>query len=840
VSLAGADRPKAIAIFASTRAEAEMAVRHAQTGNTNLPLWVWCGEECEEPIAGCDRLICDKGLSSVREIWPALSIVAWTGARSSIVRKLLPLVLPPFRVVAFNEAGGFFPAKPGAIASHATRRLKDGTTAKVRFAAEWSAGACKWVGARFRDAAQWIFWIIVNAGLWIFRMFRRVLDVILLLWSLVYRGAERVRDCFHWIEESLLALAAKRAAALGPWARTTVQQARRKGHRQLSIDAGRQTARSSAPTAEVLLPNRVWPRRAIVAAVKSDAEFIVLRKQGEAASVDRLLEVARATGAFAVARQTAWSSWRKTAVPRHPFRRLQPGEVAEVFAPFSSLIVIRRDTVAALGVPRGLTAGAALLALFWKACAAGLRNLVVGHEGQITDEQEMSLEDAEFALRLRFSPRLAGLGPERPSRYRGNLAWSPKHMFPFRGKPRVLVVSPYLPFPLSHGGAVRIYNLCRSLSDRVDFVLACFHEANETIEYNPLGEVFREIYVVDIDEKHSDATVPRQIAEYRNAAMSDLIRHLCVKAAIDLVQLEYTQMAEYRIHAGSVPTILVEHDITFTLYEQLSEFNREAETRREYERWRDFEREALQCSNAVWTMSEDEREVALKHRSPRNRTLVIPNGVDLQRFKPERKPSGRREILFVGSFRHLPNLLAYEALRTMIMPTVWLEYPDAVLHVIAGPRHEAAASAAGKAELLKPHPQVRMEGFVSDVAPAYQNCDVVAVPLPLSAGTNIKLLEAMGSGRTIVSTESGCRGLGLKNGVELVVTELDGSFGEAIVMLLGDDHLRERMAQEARRAAVHRFGWDAIAEDAFTSYLELISGRAVTATPEWTEVSPAS
>ena len=61
----------------------------------------------------------------------------------------------------------------------------------------------------------------------------------------------------------------------------------------------------------------------------------------------------------------------------------------------------------------------------------------------------------------------------------------------------MLVVSPYLPYPLSHGGAVRIYNLCRALGSRMDFVLACFREKTDAVDYAKLHEVFREVYVVD-------------------------------------------------------------------------------------------------------------------------------------------------------------------------------------------------------------------------------------------------------------------------------------------------------------------------------------------------------
>ena len=107
--------------------------------------------------------------------------------------------------------------------------------------------------------------------------------------------------------------------------------------------------------------------------MQSDAEFIVLRMRGERGSAAPLIAIARQTNAFAVARQSAHAAWRKQVVTKHPFRRLQTGEVSEVFAPFSSLLVIRRKTLVRLGFPRALTYGGALMMLFWKSSAAGLR-----------------------------------------------------------------------------------------------------------------------------------------------------------------------------------------------------------------------------------------------------------------------------------------------------------------------------------------------------------------------------------------------------------------------------------------------------------------------------------
>jgi polysaccharide biosynthesis protein PslH len=789
-----------------------------------------------EPVEGCKRFVSgSEALNfrrSLRSFWPALSIVAWTGKPAKPALKLGAFAIPPFRVLVLNEAGDFFPAVPGEILRHARRRLRDAAIAIIRRMSGYGRSIAWRTGERILDILRLLWSFAWRAGERILDIFRlawsfvwrageRILDILRLAWSFARRASQRTADIGNWTWELFLAALAYCAQWTSPFAHSAVAKPR---PRSFEVSGG--------TFIEVPVPNRGWPRRAVMRAIgSSNVEFVVLRMRGETDHPDALIATARRTNAFAAAKQIAHSAWRKKVVTKHPFRRLQRGEVAEVFAPSSSLLVLRRETLAIVGVPRALTWGAALMILFWKASAAGLRSVAVGHDGVITDEPAMDLEDTELALRLTCNPSLARFRPARPGRFRGNVAWSPVHRREFRGKPRVLLISPYLPFPLSHGGAVRIYNICRELADRVDFVLACFREVNETVQYGKLHEVFREVYIVDQDQKEPDPTVPRQVAEYRSPAMSDLIRNFCLKREVDAVQIEYTQLAAYQDDTGAVPLILVEHDITFTLYRQLAEFDGLPETRREYDRWLEFERLALQCSNMVWTVSAADRAVALEFGASAKTTKVIPNGVDLIRFTPVRRQKGAPRVLSVGSFRHLPNLLGFETLCEKVMPAVWSEFPDAVLHVIAGPWHERAAELAGKQHLLAADPRIVLHGFVEDVRPAYNEADVVAIPLPVSAGTNIKVLEAMACGRSIVSTPAGCRGLELESGLDAVIVDTDTSFGEfaaEIVKLLGNESLRTRMGIEARRTAERRFGWSSIAEDAFNCYTDLLETPAAT------------
>ncbi len=793
----GGDRPRVIAILGATREEVERSARHVLASSPELPLWAWC-EENAEPVEGCERFVSGGAAAhltdDLRTVWPALSVVAWTASGGSAKFRLVPFFRLPCRVLVQNEVGDFFSAFSAHAVRHIGRRLRDGAVG---------------VGRRTSD------WIRALP------LLRRQIGTIL---------KDSTDAAVNYCVEVMLAVLAVLVGGTAPLARAIVR--RQKGERHLAVEMGR----AGVSSVEVALDGRGWPRRRVLETLRqSDADYVVFRYRGEAADAAPFIELARSANAFAVAKQIAFSHWRQRVLTRHPFRKLQDGEVVQVFAPWSSLLVIRRDAFLALGCPRALTSGGAFLTLFWKAAAAGLLSLVThraGAGGEVSDESAMVLEDSEFAARLALSPELSALGAVHPARGRGNVASMPALACAGTGKPRVLVVSPYLPWPLSHGGAVRIYNLCRELRDDVDFILACFRENGETVEYGKLHEVFREVYVVDADEKKPDPAVPAQVAEYRNSAMADLIRSFCLERRVDLVQLEYTQMAEYRDHTGAVPVLLVEHDITFTLHRQLADTRRDAKTRAEYERWLEFEREALQCSNAVWTMSVNDGYEAIRYGAAAAGVTVVPNGVDLRRYQPEPKCGDEKVILFVGSFRHLPNLMAYEALRDDIMPGIWREFPDAVLHVIAGPAHERAAELAQKSHLLRPDPRIRMEGFVTDVRPAYRGADVVAIPLPVSAGTNIKVMEAMACGRAIVSTPVGCQGLELADGHDLLVADLGEDFALALNALLRDEGLRSRIAADARLTAERGFGWDSIARDAMNSYERLLETRSgVTASP---------
>jgi len=386
------------------------------------------------------------------------------------------------------------------------------------------------------------------------------------------------------------------------------------------------------------------------------------------------------------------------------------------------------------------------------------------------------------------------------------------------GRPRnskrksIAVLTPYFPYPLSHGGAVRMFNLLRETAREFDVILYAFTEepvvhavalkaeADEGVGRRPGGlphpatggpvlEFCSRVYLVEkprYREPRWSTILPPEVGEYDSPAMAAIWR----AREADVAQVEYTYLASY---GGDV---LVEHDVTFDLYQQIRKRRRTFSAWWDWWRWRRFERRSLKRFRSVVVMSEKDQALLGTGR-------VIENGVDLARFAPQPESAGRK-LLFIGSFRHFPNIVAFRYLAEEILPLA----PSIELTVVAGP--DAWLHWTLKTGTLPPAFDFRILEFVADVRPLYYEANLVVVPTLESAGTNVKVLEAMAMERAVISTSSGCAGLGCEHGVNIWIADSAAEFAAGIAKLLEDETLRTKIAAGGRKLVERRFDWRSI------------------------------
>lgn len=189
-----------------------------------------------------------------------------------------------------------------------------------------------------------------------------------------------------------------------------------------------------------------------------------------------------------------------------------------------------------------------------------------------------------------------------------------------------------------------------------------------------------------------------------------------------------------------------------------------------------------------------ERDRAHLARMGMRRVSVVPNALAM----PVEAPgvSAAPTLLFVGAYEYPPNAEAAARLVTRIFPLVRRAVPGARL-LLAGKGGEALPVVrAGVPE------GVEVLGFVPDLDALYAGARVVVCPLVNGGGTRLKLIEAAGYARPMVSTRVGAEGLDFAEVREVVVRDDDAGFAEACVALLRDDGACARLGAAARARAL--------------------------------------
>lgn len=378
---------------------------------------------------------------------------------------------------------------------------------------------------------------------------------------------------------------------------------------------------------------------------------------------------------------------------------------------------------------------------------------------------------------------------------------------------RVAIVSPYFPYPLAHGGAVRIYNLMRESAEEFDLFLFAFAKDPQAQEYAGIMDFCAKAIVLSppyYREPRWSTLDPPETREFNSAPMRRQIEQIRRDYKLDLVQIEYTQMAPY---GGD---ILVEHDITQDLYRQVHERTPSTSAWWNYVRWRRFESKAVRQFRRVVTMSGQDAKLL-----PGANTYVIENGVDLSRFQSEPEQPGAK-LLFVGSFNHFPNVEAFRFFRNDVWPALRAPFPEIELTVVAGRNHILYWRQFTGEEMPPSDPGIRLLDFVRDVRPLYAECNIVIVPTTVSAGTNLKVLEAMAMERAVISTTCGCAGLGLRHAESIWIADHAARFAAGVSRLIDSPAERSKLARAARAIAEQNFDWKQLGQKQRALYRELI------------------
>jgi glycosyltransferase involved in cell wall biosynthesis len=190
----------------------------------------------------------------------------------------------------------------------------------------------------------------------------------------------------------------------------------------------------------------------------------------------------------------------------------------------------------------------------------------------------------------------------------------------------------------------------------------------------------------------------------------------------------------------------------------------------------------------------------LEELGPRVPPLVVPNGVDLERYRCRTETRGEEIIFFVGDLTWPPNAEGLLWFEREVWPAIRRNRPAARVEVL------------GRGAPVSSDDRFRYLGEGGDTRPYWACAAVSVVPLRAGGGTRLKILEAAAAGVPVVSTRLGAEGLTLAEGTEILLHDDPAAFAAAVSNLLSNRDLGRQQAAAARRRVEESYGWEEIGE----------------------------
>jgi glycosyltransferase involved in cell wall biosynthesis len=329
---------------------------------------------------------------------------------------------------------------------------------------------------------------------------------------------------------------------------------------------------------------------------------------------------------------------------------------------------------------------------------------------------------------------------------------------------------------------------------------------------------------------HLASTTPNAVREFWKPEVEWLVQRQTLLHRIDVIQLEYTALAQYARKFEHIACTLFEHDVYFQSVASALPFMYSAvdriKARFEYLRALRFELTRLPECDQIQVCTEENRHYLatfLPRLAPRI-DAGLRAGIDTALYSYPGGPRRPFTLLFLGSFRHTPNKVALDWFTRDVLPLIVAKVPQTRM-LVAGsdppPRH-AFADPANAVELL---------GFVEDIQPLFAQCSLFVCPIRSGSGIRVKLLEAFASGIPVVSTRLGAEGLARQDGEFCALADDAGTFADKVVALLLDTERAARMAARARHEV--DANWDAgvVTDRLAEKYREILAKKRVATSP---------
>ncbi len=393
---------------------------------------------------------------------------------------------------------------------------------------------------------------------------------------------------------------------------------------------------------------------------------------------------------------------------------------------------------------------------------------------------------------------------------------------------KVLMLTPYLPYPLVSGGQIRTYNLLKHLSKNHDITL--FALIKDEVEREHLSELKKYCKKIELFKRTKNPFVLRNIllagfSSYpfvvtRNLplGMKRAVQAELKRTKYDIIHAETFYMMP-NIPSTKIPIILAEQTIEYLGYQDYMKKSNpilRPILKIDIAKIKYWEKYFWKKADKLITMSQEDKNFIDNSLGHRPNISVVANGVDLDFFsKVKKRLPSDPTVLFVGTFKWLPNIEAVDEIVKKIWPLILKKLPNAKLKIVG-------FSPTAKIRAYAKESSIEVMGAIEDIREAFACAHVLLAPIRSGKGTRYKVLEAMITGTPVVATTLAAEGLDLQNGTNVLIADSSGDLAEATIRLLRDAALQKKLGEAGEKIVRKDYSWDSIAKELDKVYKEFL------------------
>ncbi len=405
-------------------------------------------------------------------------------------------------------------------------------------------------------------------------------------------------------------------------------------------------------------------------------------------------------------------------------------------------------------------------------------------------------------------------------------------------RPRLLFLGHTLPYPPDSGVAIRSFHLLRLLARMFDVTALCFSRRkggavpqHDRAQRLAALRQLADVEAFPVPQEHSvwrlawdhlrSVGLNRAYTAFTFDSPSVVrrIRDLLQTRRFDLIHVDSIMLSRYLPLLDRAPLVCGHHNVESVLLQRRARTER-TPWRRAYLRHqarltaREEQRWCARCD--LNTVVSDADRVTLQRSVPAATCAVVPNGVDIETFRPG--PGRDEGIVFVGESTWFPNRDGLQYFCDAILPRI---------RATAGvtPVRWVGRASDALREAYRDRYAVELTDYVPDVRPYVRDAACYVVPLRVGGGTRLKILDAWAMGKAVVSTSIGCEGLAAEDGSNILVRDDPHGFAQAVCAVLQDPALRQRLGAAGRRTVERHYSWERIGDFLLPLYGSLMQAR---------------